>query len=120
MGTPRFIGELRQYTRGMKVFRVHPSDVARIEVELPSIDIQRKTVAILDAIYEKQQLNTKLNSHLVKQGTDTAVTFSKASGCPYTPATAATAVTQACVGTVKVWDHFGTPWGSRQRKRSQA
>ena len=33
MSSPRFISELRQYTRGMKVFRVHPSDVARIEVD---------------------------------------------------------------------------------------
>lgn len=64
MSSPRFISELRQYTRGMKVFRVHPSDVARIEVDLPSIDEQRKVVAILDAIYEKQQTNTKLNGYL--------------------------------------------------------
>ena len=64
MSSPKFISELRQYTRGMKVFRVHPSDVARIEVDLPSIDEQRKVVAILDAIYEKQQTNTKLNGYL--------------------------------------------------------
>lgn len=64
MSSPRFIGELRQYTRGMKVFRVHPSDVARIEVNLPSIDDQRKVVAILDAVYEKQQINTQLNGYL--------------------------------------------------------
>ncbi|WP_417295436.1 restriction endonuclease subunit S [Ellagibacter isourolithinifaciens] len=66
MSSPRFISELRQYTRGMKVFRVHPSDVARIEVDLPSIDEQRKVVAILDAIYEKQQTNTKLNDYLAE------------------------------------------------------
>lgn len=66
MSSPRFISELRQYTRGMKVFRVHPSDVARIEVDLPSIDEQRKVVAILDAIYEKQQTNTKLNDYLLE------------------------------------------------------
>ena len=64
MSSPRFIGELRQYTRGMKVFRVHPSDVARIEVDLPSIDEQQKVVAILDAVYEKQQINTQLNGYL--------------------------------------------------------
>lgn len=67
MSSPRFISELRQYTRGMKVFRVHPSDVARIEVDLPSIDEQRKVVAILDAIYEKQQTNTKLNDYLAEE-----------------------------------------------------
>ena len=66
MSSPRFIGELRQYTRGMKVFRVHPSDVARIEVNLPSIDEQRKVVAILDAVYEKQQINTQLNGYLLE------------------------------------------------------
>ena len=64
MSSPRFIGELRQYTRGMKVFRVHPSDVARIEVDLPSIDEQQKVVAILDAVYENQQINTQLNGYL--------------------------------------------------------
>ena len=64
MRSPRFIGELRQYTRGMKVFRVHPNDVARIEVDLPPIEIQRKVVAILDAIYAKQQVNAKLNGYL--------------------------------------------------------
>ena len=66
MSSPRFIGELRQYTRGMKVFRVHPSDVARIEVDLPSIDEQQKVVAILDAVYEKQQINTQLNGYLAE------------------------------------------------------
>ena len=66
MSSPKFISELRQYTRGMKVFRVHPNDVARIEVDLPSIDEQRKIVAILDAIYEKQQTNTKLNGYLLE------------------------------------------------------
>lgn len=64
MSSPRFIGELRQYTRGMKVFRVHPSDVSRIEVHLPSIEAQQQVVTVLDAIYSKQQTNAKLNGYL--------------------------------------------------------
>lgn len=64
MSSPHFIGELRQYTRGMKVFRVHPSDVSRIEVHLPSIEAQQQVVTVLDAIYSKQQTNAKLNGYL--------------------------------------------------------
>ena len=64
MKSPRFIKELRQYTRGMKVFRVHPSDVARIEVDLPPLAEQEKVVSLLDGIYEKQHVNTKLNGYL--------------------------------------------------------
>ena len=64
MSSPRFIGELRQYTRGMKVFRVHPNDVARIEVDLPSVETQHRVVAVLDAIYAKQQANARLNGYL--------------------------------------------------------
>ena len=64
LSTPRFISQLRQYVRGMKVFRVHPNDVARIEVELPSISAQKQIVAVLDTIYEKQQVNTNLNGYL--------------------------------------------------------
>lgn len=64
LSTPRFISQLRQYVRGMKVFRVHPNDVARIEVELPPISAQKQIVTVLDSIYEKQQVNTKLNGYL--------------------------------------------------------
>lgn len=67
MSSPHFIGELRQYTRGMKVFRVHPSDVSRIEVHLPSIEAQQQVVTVLDAIYSKQQTNAKLNGYLAEQ-----------------------------------------------------
>lgn len=64
MQSPRFIAELRQYVRGMKVFRVHPNDVARISVDLPSLDKQAKVVAILDAIFEKRLINNRLNGYL--------------------------------------------------------
>ena len=66
MSSPRFIGELRRYVRGMKVFRVHPADVSRIELELPHIETQRKVVSILDSIYTKQKINTQLNDYLVE------------------------------------------------------
>lgn len=64
MHSPRFLSTLRQYTRGMKVFRVHPKDVARIEVDLPSLDVQYKTVAILDSIFDKVRLNNQINDYL--------------------------------------------------------
>ena len=64
MQSPRFIAELRQYVRGMKVFRVHPNDAARISIDLPSLDKQAKVVAILDAIFEKRLINNQLNGYL--------------------------------------------------------
>ena len=66
MSSPCFIGELRRYVRGMKVFRVHPADVSRIEIELPHIETQRKVVSILDSIYTKQRINTQLNGYLLE------------------------------------------------------
>ena len=67
MSSPCFIGELRRYVRGMKVFRVHPADVSRIEIELPHIETQRKVVSILDSIYTKQRINTQLNGYLAER-----------------------------------------------------
>lgn len=64
MQTPRFKLLLRQYVKGMKVFRVHPSDLARIEIELPALSVQRKIVALCDAIFEKQLLNQRTNDYL--------------------------------------------------------
>lgn len=64
MHSPRFLKMLRQYVRGMKVFRVHPRDVARIEIELPAIETQRKTVLMLDAIHEKLLVNVRTNGYL--------------------------------------------------------
>lgn len=64
MYTPMFQKRLRQYVRGMKVFRVHPDDVGRMKIELPSINEQRKIVAILDTIYGKQEINSRANDYL--------------------------------------------------------
>ncbi len=61
----RFHAMLHQYTRGMKVFRIHPSDLARIEINVPSINYQQKIVAVLDALFEKQLLNQRINDYLV-------------------------------------------------------
>ena len=47
MSSPRFIRELRQYTRGMKVFRVHPKDVARIEIDLPQTEVQHQILSLI-------------------------------------------------------------------------
>ena len=64
MHSPQFLKILRQYVRGMKVFRVHPRDVARIEIELPDIETQKKAVFMLDAIHEKLLLNSRTNGYL--------------------------------------------------------
>lgn len=62
--SPRFKLELRQYVRGMKVFRVHPNDLSKIEVDFPSLDDQRKVVALLDAIFDRQLVNRRTNDYL--------------------------------------------------------
>ena len=64
MHSPRFLKILRQYARGMKVFRVHPNDVARIEIELPGIETQGKVVSMLDAIHEKLLVDARTNGYL--------------------------------------------------------
>lgn len=60
----RFKKLLRQYVKGMKVFRVHPDDLARIEIEIPSIDDQRRIVSILDATFERPLINNRINGYL--------------------------------------------------------
>ena len=64
MHAPLFVRMLRQYVRGMKVFRVHPDDVARIEVDVPTLDKQRKIVSMLDAIQAKLCINSHTNDYL--------------------------------------------------------
>lgn len=64
MQTSQFKALLRQYVKGMKVFRVHPDDLARIEINLPSLDEQRKVVAFFDALFNKQLLNMHINDYL--------------------------------------------------------
>ena len=62
--TDDFKKKLRQYVTGMKVFRVHPRDISRIDVEVPELSVQAKTVALLDSIYAKIALNTRMNGCL--------------------------------------------------------
>lgn len=64
--TVRFKRLLRQYVKGMKVFRVHPTDVARIEVDLPNLEDQGKVVHILDNIEAKILLNQRTNDYLLE------------------------------------------------------
>lgn len=64
MQTPKFKALLRQYVKGMKVFRVHPNDLSRIEIDLPSLDVQQKVVAFCDAIFDKQLVNQQINDYL--------------------------------------------------------
>ncbi|WP_143248862.1 restriction endonuclease subunit S [Bifidobacterium tissieri] len=62
--TPRFQALLRQYVKGMKVFRVHPSDLARIEVDLPSLKEQSKVVTLMDAIRSEELNLNRTNGYL--------------------------------------------------------
>lgn len=62
--TELFKRKLRQYVTGMKVFRVHPRDIAKIEVNLPDIETQNKVVSFLDSIYEKRNASSRLNDYL--------------------------------------------------------
>ncbi|MVX60119.1 hypothetical protein GKZ27_01335 [Enterorhabdus mucosicola] len=64
--TPLFLRKLRQYVTGMKVFRVHSRDISRIEVNLPPLDQQLKVIGLLDAIYFKLRLNSRINDHLLE------------------------------------------------------
>lgn len=62
--TPTFLYTLRQYVRGMKVFRVHPDDIARIAIEVPDLADQERVVAVLDQLQDKQELNVRINGYL--------------------------------------------------------
>ncbi|RXZ54928.1 restriction endonuclease subunit S [Senegalimassilia faecalis] len=55
---------LKQYVKGMKVFRVHPNDLARIEIDLPSLDNQRRVVAVMDSLFDRELLNNRINGYL--------------------------------------------------------
>ncbi len=64
MKSRRFLSELRQYTRGMKVFRVHPNDVARIEIDLPPLSTQTKIAHVLSTLDAKIAVNNRLMLNL--------------------------------------------------------
>ena len=55
---------LQQYTTGMKVFRVHPRDISRIEINVPNIEKQRAIIKILDQIHFKIRINNRINDYL--------------------------------------------------------
>lgn len=64
--TPFFQRRLRQYITGMKVFRVHPRNIARIAISVPSLTDQKKVIALLDSIHFKIRLNQQINDHLLE------------------------------------------------------
>lgn len=62
--TQRFKKLLQQYVTGMKVFRVHPRDISKIEIDIPDLQTQDKVVAALDAIHYKIRSNQQINDYL--------------------------------------------------------
>lgn len=62
--TSRFKKLLRQYVTGMKVFRVHPRDLSRIEIDIPDILMQKRIVQFLDTIYDTIRVNSRINDYL--------------------------------------------------------
>lgn len=55
---------LRQYITGMKVFRVHPRDIAQIRIDAPSLPKQKAIVALLDVFHKAINLNNRINDYL--------------------------------------------------------
>lgn len=64
--TKCFKKTLQQYTTGMKVFRVHPRDISRIEIKVPNIEKQRAIIKILDQIHFKIRINNRINDYLAE------------------------------------------------------
>ena len=62
--TERFKKTLRQYVTGMKVFRVHPRDISKIEIDLPTLEVQQKIADALDCFYGAIRCNAKQNDYL--------------------------------------------------------
>lgn len=62
--TKCFKKTLQQYTTGMKVLRVHPRDISRIEIKVPNIEKQRAIIKILDQIHFKIRINNRINDYL--------------------------------------------------------
>lgn len=60
----RFKQMLKQYVKGMKVFRVHPDDLSRIEIDLPPLDTQQKVISIMDSIFDKELVLRRTNDYL--------------------------------------------------------
>lgn len=61
----RFRKIMRQYVTGMKVYRIHPKDLMRIEIDLPPLDVQAKIVSILDSFSESIINLGKINDNLL-------------------------------------------------------
>ena len=65
----RFRRIMRQYVTGMKVYRIHPKDLMRIEIDLPPLDLQARIVGILnsfsDSIINLGKINDNLGGAIV-------------------------------------------------------
>ncbi len=62
----RFQQQLRQFVTGMKVYRVHPSDLMNIAIDLPDLATQDAVVSILDSISDRIILLDKINDNLLE------------------------------------------------------
>ena len=60
----KFHSILRQFVTGMKVYRVHPNDLMKIEIDLPSLEYQSKVVTILDSFSNSISNLTEINDNL--------------------------------------------------------
>lgn len=60
----RFRRIMRQYVTGMKVYRVHPNDMMKIEINLPTLDDQAKIVKVLDSFSRAITNLSKINDNL--------------------------------------------------------
>lgn len=55
---------LRQFVTGMKVYRIHPNDLMKIEANLPSLNEQAKIVSILDSFSNYISNLNRINDNL--------------------------------------------------------
>lgn len=97
---------LRQYVTGMKVFRVHPRDISRIEISLPSLEEQSKIVSILDGFHIKMRLNSRINDYLLELST-----------ALFEEALEESSTMVALGGVVEVEDSKRVPLNSREREQ---
>lgn len=65
--TVAFQRNLRTFVTGMKVYRVHPNDMMKMAIELPSYDEQVRVVSILDPLSDLIKINNQINDYLDQQ-----------------------------------------------------
>ena len=55
------------YDEGTSIPSLRTETLNNVEIEVPSLDVQKKSLVILEAIDKKIEINTKLNDNLAKQ-----------------------------------------------------